>query len=91
MVQVGADNNNNVPVASNKRAALSEDDILIQSKKVKTEEMLEQKEETVAVCNTCDGYTKEIESLKKKLSERDQEISMLHKIIVSQARKESGL
>ena len=74
----------NVQVASNKRSA--EDDIIpTQPKKLKTEP-----KETVE-CDNCDGYLKEIETLKRKLSERDLEISTLHKIIVSQARKQSGL
>ena len=57
---------------------------------MKTDETPLEPKEMVA-CNKCDGYLKEIESLKKTLSERDQEISMLHKLIVSQARKQSGL
>ncbi|PWA54150.1 small RNA degrading nuclease 1 [Artemisia annua] len=86
MVQDGI---NIVPVASNKRP--SEDDIIpTQSKKLKTDETPLEPKEMVA-CNKCDGYLKEIESLKKIVSERDQEISMLHKLIVSQARKQSGL
>ncbi|KAL7610698.1 small RNA degrading nuclease 1 [Lactuca sativa] len=88
MVQPGG---SNVQVAaSNKRGA--EEEVPAQHhKKLKTEdETMELKPQTV-VCEHCDGYLKEIESLKKKLSERDQEISTLHKIIVSQARKQSGI
>ncbi|CAH1429204.1 unnamed protein product [Lactuca virosa] len=88
MVQPGG---SNVQVAaSNKRGA--EEEVPAQHhKKLKTEdETMELKQQTV-VCEHCDGYLKEIESLKKKLSERDQEISTLHKIIVSQARKQSGV
>ncbi|KAK1419020.1 hypothetical protein QVD17_28176 [Tagetes erecta] len=81
-------NNNNVQVASNKRP--SEDEIPTQTKKLKTAEETAAPKESVE-CNNCDGYLKEIETLKKRLSERDQEISMLHKIIVSQARKQSGV
>lgn len=81
------DSNSNIPVASNKRP--SEDEIPTQPKKLKTNETPELKE--TVECSNCDNYLKEIESLKKSLSERDQEIAMLHKIIVSQARKQSGL
>lgn len=91
MVQPGGEGD--VQVASNKRAA--EDEAPAQHKKVKTDQTLEptmsiEPKETIE-CQHCDGYLREIESLKKKLSERDQEISTLHKIIVSQARKQSGL
>ncbi|KAI7739281.1 hypothetical protein M8C21_017511 [Ambrosia artemisiifolia] len=87
MVQDG-DDNNNVQVASNKRPL--EDGILTQPKKLKTDEETPEPKENV-VCSNCDDYIKEIETLKKQLSDRDQEISMLHKIIVSQARKQSGI
>nr|XP_043606552.1 small RNA degrading nuclease 1 [Erigeron canadensis] len=101
MVQDG----DKVQVVSNKRP--SEDEMPTQPKKLKTEETLknltenelpsrlntdEKPESKESVqCNSCDGYMREIESLKKKLSEREQEISMLHKIIVSQVRKQSDL
>ncbi|XP_024975945.1 small RNA degrading nuclease 1 [Cynara cardunculus var. scolymus] len=77
------EDSDNVQIPSKKRAA--EDDIPTQPKKLKTEP-----KETIE-CDHCDGYLKEIETLKKKLGERDQEISTLHKIIVSQARKQTGL
>ncbi|KAL4567204.1 hypothetical protein LXL04_022780 [Taraxacum kok-saghyz] len=83
-----------VQVASSKRAAEEDEEVPGQhkNKKLKTDETtIELKKETVVVCERCEGYLKEIESLKKKLSERDQEISTLHKIIVSQARKQSGI
>lgn len=76
-----------VQVASNKRP--SEDEIPTQPKKLKTDETPGPKESVE--CNKCEVYLKEIESLKKSLSERDQEVSMLNKIIVSQVRKQSGL
>ncbi|GKD89535.1 hypothetical protein Tco_1365042 [Tanacetum coccineum] len=83
------DGDNIVQVASNKRP--SEDDTIpTHPKKLKTDETPVERKEA-AECNKCDGYLKEIESLKKIVSERDQEISMLHKLIVSQARKQSGL
>ncbi|KAK9053255.1 hypothetical protein SSX86_029888 [Deinandra increscens subsp. villosa] len=87
MVEDGNDNNN-IQVASNKRP--SEEENPTQPKKLKTDEETPELEETT-VCNNCDSYLKEIETLKKQLSERDREISMLHKIIVSQARKQSGI
>ncbi|KAL8238119.1 hypothetical protein R6Q59_019200 [Mikania micrantha] len=79
---------NNVQVASNKRP--SEDEIPTQPKKVKIEEETSELKVNIE-CNNCDDYLKEIETLKKQLSERDREISMLNKIIVSQVRKQSGL
>ncbi|MFS8033267.1 putative exoribonuclease II [Helianthus anomalus] len=89
MVQDGDDNNNNnIQVASNKRPL--EDETPTQPKKLKTDEETPEPKEIV-VCNNCDGYINQIETLKKRLSDRDQEISMLHKIIVSQARKQSGI
>ncbi|KAK1439014.1 hypothetical protein QVD17_04829 [Tagetes erecta] len=82
------DNNKNILVGSNKRP--SEDKILTQTKKLKTDEETAELKEDVDR-NSCDGHLREIETLKKQLVERDREISMLHKIIVSQARKQSGL
>ncbi|XP_071703169.1 small RNA degrading nuclease 1 [Rutidosis leptorrhynchoides] len=93
MVQDG----DNVQVASNKRS--SEDEIVTLPKKLKTElkelktepEELKMESKEIVKCNNCDIYVKEIESLKKIISERDQEISMLNNIIAKQVRKQYGL
>ncbi|XP_076900857.1 small RNA degrading nuclease 1-like [Bidens hawaiensis] len=81
------EDDNTVQVASVKRSA--EDETPIQVKKLKTDKTPEPKE--TGECNMCDRYLNEIETLKKQLHERDQEITMLNKIIVAQARKQSGV
>ncbi|XP_076952364.1 small RNA degrading nuclease 3-like [Bidens hawaiensis] len=79
-------NNNNVQVVSNKRP--SEDENITRAKKLKMDERKSEPKEVA--CGMCDGYLNEIETLKKQLSERDQEILKLREVIVFRAKKEFG-
>ncbi|WJZ91942.1 hypothetical protein VitviT2T_010975 [Vitis vinifera] len=73
-------------VSSRKRSPQVEE-ISGDSKKLKTEEKTGDKEMMVDT-NQCEDHMKEIERLKAVLSQRDNEISTLHKIITSLTRKQ---
>ncbi|KAM7516490.1 hypothetical protein LguiA_006073 [Lonicera macranthoides] len=67
-----------VRIVSKKRP-LQDEDTLVKSKK---------KSKTQTDSDQCDSHVKEIERLKQELSQRDQEISNLNKIIAALARKQ---
>ncbi|KAA8547150.1 hypothetical protein F0562_003584 [Nyssa sinensis] len=59
-----------------------------ESKKLKTDQINGEPEDSKSGSNNCDGHVKEIERLKQELTQRDQEISNLNKIIIALTRKQ---
>lgn len=71
-----------------KKRSLQHDEAMDDAKKPRTEDDVGKCGEIRADTNQCEDHLKEIERLKREVSQRDQEISSLNKIIVALTRKQ---
>lgn len=71
-----------------RKRSFQHDEAMDDTKKPRTEDDVGKCEEIGAETNQCENHLKEIERLKREISQRDQEISSLNKIIVALTRKQ---
>lgn len=71
-----------------KKRSLEVEESSVECKKLKTDKIIEEDEEKIAEPNQCCDHVKEIEQLKEVISQRESEITVLHKIISNLTRKQ---